>query len=443
LPPEVIKSVAPKPKIILSSITMPVEINLQGGLKEIETRVPLKFMGETHPCSGLGYSYTFDREPIVFGLHDNTIVFSVSGGLGLNVNYCPGCHDLFGKEMCVVPRVYGSCGTNGEARRKLVTQFQTSIKLNKKYLLEPSTKLNYVQLLDPCQFSFMKINVTREIESAIYNELIQQEKEIDRQISAISLRPQLIEAWDKLQEPIALNNFGFLYLRPKNIGFDEITFNKYTATTNLSLSLAPAVLSNRPLKTIKSPLPEAEVQTEEKPFALSIDVVSTYDSLNSMVNKTLRAAPVKIKQKTVYIDSVALFQVSQDTLGLKLVFSGYKKGLLYFKGVPKIDSLTQKLYITNLSYTLSTRSVLLKSAKWLYSDKILAHIQQNSTIDLLPHIDKIKETISLGLNQEISSEAKLSGKLLTFSTKKIYVGENNILVRCFMTADMKLKILIP
>ncbi|MBM3453813.1 MAG: DUF4403 family protein [Bacteroidetes bacterium] len=442
-PPRAVKSLAPPPKLIVSHITMPIDINLNKGFKEIEKQVPVKFQGTHQPCSGFGYSYDFERDPFIFGFQDNSIITSVSGGLGLQVNYCPGCHGLFKTEQCIVPRVYGSCGTNGEPKRKLNTQFQTSIQLKNNFTLTPNTKLNYVKLLDECQFSFMKFSVTKEIEGAIYSELVKQEKQIDQQISAVTIRPQLIWAWEKLQEPIRLKNFGFLYLQPKSISFGKLTFARGSVKTRLQLALSPTVLDNTSSMTPKTELPDAVPEKTANEFSLYIDIKASYDSLSLLITKSLKKNPVKIKQKTVNIDSVSLFQVSLDTLGMKVEFSGYNRGTLYLKGVPKLDALEQKLYINDLSFTLSTQSVLLKGAKWMYSEKILTHLKQKSTFDLLPHIEEIKKITATNLNQNLSPEVQLSGRLLDFSTKEFYVQENNILVRCLMNVDMKLDVVIP
>ncbi|MFM7299703.1 MAG: DUF4403 family protein [Crocinitomicaceae bacterium] len=438
--PIAVKAVAPPPKIIVSNITIPVGINLQEGLNEVEKQVPLKFQGSDQPCEGLGYSYIFERKPISFEFKENALLFSVAGGLGLDVNYCPSCHSLFGDERCVIPRVYGSCGSNGEPRRQLLTQFQSNIQLNKNYQLVADTKLKSVKLLDPCQFSFMKINVTKEIENTITTELIKQEKEINQQISSLSIRPQLITAWDKLQDPIPLNGFGFLYLQPKSVAFDKVIFIEKQASTNIHLTLSPTVLNTKSTTYKKTALPSA---TEQKPagsFGLYVDVVANYDSLNALLTASLKGSPIEIERKKFIVDSASLFQVSLDTLGLKVVFSGFKEGILYFKGVPKIDSVSQKLKIESLSYTLSTKSVLLNSAKWLYSDKILSFVQNNSSFELGPYMKKIEQSITENLNQEIYEGIKLSGKLTDLALKNIYIQEKNILVRCLMNAEMKLKI---
>ena len=439
-PPAVIKVFAPTPKIIVSTITLPIEIDLKEGLKEVESQVPLKFQGADQPCAGLGYSYIFERDPINFEFRKNEVFFSVSGGLGLDVNYCPGCHSLFGEERCITPRVYGSCGKNGEPQRKLITKFLTSIQLNKNFQLEAKTKLTTVKLIDPCQFSFMKINVTSEIEKTIQNELVKQEKEIDQQISSVSIRPQLISAWEGLQRPITLYDLGYLYLQPKSIAFDNINFQNQKATSNLQMTLSPTVLTNKKTTVKKTTLPTAMQQPVANKFELYIDVVATYDSLNSLINSSLKGKPFVIDKKTIYIDSASLFQVSLDTLGVKVSFSGYAKGVMYFKGLPTLDTLTQQLRVTNLSYTLSTKSVLLNTAKWLYTDKILTHIQNNSTFDFLPYLNIIKTTISENLNQELYEGVFLSGKLLDFAPKQVFIQDKDIMVRCLMNADLKLKI---
>ncbi|MFM7758022.1 MAG: DUF4403 family protein, partial [Crocinitomicaceae bacterium] len=165
-----------------------------------------------------------------------------------------------------------------------------------------------------------------------------------------------------------------------------------------------------------------------------------YDSLNTLLTSSLKGSPIEIERKKFIVDSASLFQVSLDTLGLKVVFSGFKEGILYFKGVPKIDSVSQRLKIECLSYTLSTKSVLLNSAKWLYSDKILSFVQNNSSFELVPYMKEIEQSITKNLNQEIYGGVRLSGKLTDLALKNIYIQEKNILVRCLMNAEMQLKI---
>ena len=206
------------------------------------------------------------------------------------------------------------------------------------------------------------------------------------------------------------------------------------------MTLSPTVLTNKKTTVKKTTLPTAMQQPVANKFELYIDVVATYDSLNSLINSSLKGKPFVIDKKTIYIDSASLFQVSLDTLGVKVSFSGYAKGVLYFKGLPQLDTLTQQLRVTNLSYTLSTKSVLLNTAKWLYTDKILTYIQNNSSFDFLPYLNIIKTTISENLNQELYEGVFLSGKLLGFSPKQVFIQDKDIMVRCLMNADLKLKI---
>ena len=438
--PAIKKSIAPPPKIIVSALSIPIEIDLTSGLKEVELSVPKTFKGFDQPCSGLGYSYIFERNPINYEFKDGEVSFVVSGGLGLDVNYCPGCHSLFGEERCVVPRVYGSCGSNGESKRRMETQFKTKIDLNKKYQLVSSTKLNYVKLIDPCRFSFMKINVTKEIENTVSSELSKQETEIDKQITSFSLRPQLEKIWEDIQQPIDLYNYGFLYLQPKTVAFDKINFNNHSVSTRLQLTLSPQVLTSKNLKNKQLPLPDASTMFPLNKFGIYIDVLASYDSLNNYINNSMGGASIEIKNKRFIIDSASLFQIDLDTVGINVSFSGFKKGVLYFKGVPKLDSLTQTFCFKELSYTLDTKSALLNTAKWLYNDAILEFIENNSCFSMTETIGLIKNTISSNFNQEINNNVFLEGKLIEFSPKELFIQEQSVLLRCLLSADLKLKI---
>ena len=77
-----------------------------------------------------------------------------------------------------------------------------------------------------------------------------------------------------------------------------------------------------------------------------------------------------------------------------VAFEGAKKGTVFLVGKPTIDEKNQSVSIRDIAFDIETKSVLLKTAKWMFNDKIISEIQKVATYDLQVLLDDAKETIS-------------------------------------------------
>ena len=50
----------------ISTLTIPVQINLENYIKEVESTLPKSFSGSEEHCEGISFSYRFIRDPIAF-----------------------------------------------------------------------------------------------------------------------------------------------------------------------------------------------------------------------------------------------------------------------------------------------------------------------------------------------------------------------------------------
>ena len=420
-----------------SMLKVPIRIDLAPYFKETEKSVPKTFKGSEQTCDGVSYSYKFNREPIHFKGTGERLFFDVNGKYSLNLNYCPTCTDLFSdKPNCVVPRIYASCGVD-EAMRKIHVAFETQISLSKNYQLVSRTKLKEAKALSPCEITVFSYDATKTLEEEVSKALSDVEKTIDSEISSINLKPEIQAAWDLLQAPTDLDGYGFLYIRPSNISLSEIKFKGDTAYFNALLEAFPTIYTQT-TDFKNTSLPALSKYTNRDGFDIHMDIFAGYDSLSAILTKNIQGLKVDLNGKEVIFNKVEIFGGFNTMIHLKVEFSGSKKGILYLTGTPEFNASLQHISFPDLNFDLETKSVLLKSAKWLFNKKITDALRSSSAIDLKPYLDSLKMTLTESLNTELSKGVFMKGTVKKIEIKLIHPETDQLHMRIHSLGNLEL-----
>jgi hypothetical protein len=442
-----IEVAAPLTKIIpppalnaqVSSITIPIQINLSPYLKEVEKSLPTSFSGEEQQCEGTSFSYRFFREPIVFTFKKDELHYAVDGIFDLKINYCPKCHYLFDeKGSCTVPRIYTSCGIDDPMRRVKV-EYSTKINISSNYKFNAVTQLNKFDMLDPCKITVFNYDATAEVKKQIKGELVALEKEIDKQIELVDIRSSLVDVWKELQQPIPIESYGFLYLQPKAISLGKLNFSQNKVDIDLNLGLAPMVVTEK-LPLTLSILPEMKPFTKSKGLEMVVDIDASYDSLTSIINTSLKDKEFMFKRKKIILKNILITGTSDSTMIFAVTFDGAKRGVVFLLGKPILDETTQTVSITDIEFELKTKSALLKTAKWLFNDKIINEIKKAASYDLRPMLNDAKKVISTQLNGTITDGVEMEGVINSMKVKSIHLSDNHLIIRTGIVGDLKLKL---
>lgn len=412
----------------LSSISIPIKINLAPYFKDTEKSVPKEFTGSEQTCEGVSFSYKFIRNPIIFEGAGNAIQFDVDGKYALNLNYCPQCTDLFNKKgNCVVPRIYASCGVD-EPMRKMFVSYESEIGLTNDYKLTSKTKLKEVKAKTPCKITVFDYNATETLEDEVKKALKVVEKDIDKEIASIDLRPDMQEAWDALSIASDLEGYGFLYLNPKSISLSKIKYEGDTAFFDIVLNAKPIIsLTEKEQKT--TGLPKLAKYTPKEGFDINMDIFATYDSLSSIISNEIKGTKTEVKGKEVIFENVRIFGASGNKLSIQVDFDGKKKGILYLVGTPSFDSEKQFISFPDLEFDVETKSALLKSAKWLFDGKITELLRSSAQIDLKPYLNELKSTLNQDLKMELTEGVFMDGKIGDITITSIIPKMSELFIR--------------
>ena len=437
--PEIIVKTVPFIIQPASTVVVPIKINLTPYFKDTDKSIPKKFTGKEENCEDVSFSYFFQRDPIVFTGSGNSILFDIDGRYSLNINYCAKCTDLFSAQPhCITPRLYVSCGNNGEPMRKVAVGYTTVIKLTPDFKLKATTNLRKFETIDPCEISIFKYDATALLKKEVTKVLKGLEDDIDKQIGSVELKSEAEKAWKILAEPISLGKYGFFNANPTKIGFDNLKFTGKTATADLSLSLNPKLTTNsQNAKAIA--LPKLSDVPESNGFNITLDVIATYDSLSKIMTSELKGKEIDLKGKKVIFESIEIFGASNQQVSLKIGFSGTKKGTLFLLGTPTFNQESQIVSFPDLSFDLNTKSALLKSAKWLFNDKITDALRTSSIIDLKPHLTTLKQLVEKQLNAEVQTGIFLKGKIKELKMQGIYPNNDTLILRINSTGLLSLE----
>ena len=422
----------------VSFIQIPIKINLSPYFKETNKSIPYNFNGSDVACEGVSVHYKFLRDQIKFKGVGKSLNFSVNGKYSLTLNYCPQCTDLFGSgASCIIPRIYATCGV-GEPMRKIHVSYSTEIGMTANYKLTSNTKLKTVKALSPCKISVFQYNATERLEKEVSTALKEVEKDIDKEIRAVSLKKEMQETWDLLGEPIDLDGYGYFCLNPKAISIGKISYKGNYAHFNAVLESKPQVVLTKPANS-KSVLPKMSKYKKKSGFNIVTDIKADYDSLSSILTKEISGMEIDLKGRQVIFDDIKIYGAADKMLSIQVKFSGKKKGTLYLQGTPVFDESTQHISFDDLSFDIKTKSLLLKSAKWLFDKKITESISAAASLDLSPHLDSMKTELNKTINMELAKGVHLSGAVKKVTISNVLPMKEYLFIRAGGTGTLKLE----
>ncbi|MES2556016.1 MAG: DUF4403 family protein [Bacteroidota bacterium] len=420
---------APFPEQPVSTIVLPVSVDISSYYKLADEQVDYKFDGGEQHCSGVSYSYHFERDPMKLTVNDSTVDINVSGKYRLKLNYCPDCATLFSDEPhCIIPRLYFSCGY-GEPMRRMKLQYRSEFELTSDYGIRTTTKLTELKAIDPCEVSFIEYDITDELIKEVKKELVKLATDIDKQTAAISFKKEAAELWDQAVTAIEIPGYGFVQLQPTSLQLTTPIIRNNILSTSLVMEAKPRFFTNKPEEqTI--PLPPLKL-TESIPndtLKLTADLHLRYDSLSIIMNRYVSGTKLLIKKREIILDSVHIAGANNQQLIFKVGFSGDKKGVLYITGKPAFNTLLQQIELTEVAFDIETKSTLLKTAEWLFSERILEEITKNSKQDLKPQLDLLLSELNKSLYIEKEGFI-VTGKMASLLVDQIYPETEQLIVR--------------
>ncbi len=423
----------------VSVIDIPIQVELKPYFKEADASVPNRFEGKEENCEGTSYSYVFERKPIEFKGKGNELQFDIDGKYSLKMNYCPACTDVFSQTgYCVTPRIYASCGV-GEPMRKIEISYASKFELKPDFTLKSETTLKEVKPVDKCEVTVFSFDATEELMKEIRKSLKDMAGEIDKKVSQTEIRKEVEKAWKSMSQPFKIDQYGYLYLQPEKISVSNFQLNGSLLNFSIAMEAYPKVQLTK-ASTASKTLPALSPYMKNDGFNINLDLIGSYDSLSRLMSSELKGKEIMLKKNKIILDSAKIFGAANQQLSFEVSFSGKRSGTLYLLGTPTFDPVKQEISFPDLTFDLETKNALLKSAKWLFNDKITQTIRKYSIYNLSDLLKDASVKLEKELNRKIDDKTVLGGKMNVIQVAGIYPLADELLIRTNLQGNIRLSI---
>jgi hypothetical protein len=415
--------------VVVSQVNIPLEIDLMPFLKMADDKVDKTFSGQDKPCQGLRYEYKLNRSPFIFeGRGIGQISMALDLQYGAKGEYCPLCI----MDVCATPPVGFQIGMDEPMKRARIG-IESKFKILPTYKIQSVTTIQEVKPIDPIKvlFGFDVTNLLLNRVKPYFGEL---SKMVDKEIAKVDLKPFIKPVFDQMQKDIFVPNVGYLKIQPKELSLSDLSFNKSKLSFSIGLKATPAIQSTK-WTTPSVPLPNLAPYKASDGFQVFTDVSMNYDSLSKQIMGYLKTQKFVVGKDFIIIQNIRLF-AAKDKLGVEVAFIGSKSGTLYLLGNPAFDSDKKTVSVKNVEYDLSTKNLLLKSAKWMLNETIRKKMEEAMVVDITSSLNSAEKGINESLNKKLDGGITLKGNMKKLNITDISPREKEILVRVSLSGNV-------
>ncbi len=434
------KSVPTLPALLPTTMGIPIQVYAKPLLQQAEKMAPSTFTSQHWPAyvqegCDFRYKYKFVRSGFQFQVVDNRILITMNGAYQI-----AGSKSVCAFDKQIAPWVNGSCGFSPEPMRKVQIVIGTQLYLSPQYSIRAVTKVEKIQAIDRCLVTALNMDLTNTIIDSIRAAVNLFGKELDASVAALDLRALTGALSDQLTKEQALKGYGFLQIRPAGISLAPLQLRGDSLYTTLGFQAYPEVYAKSMPNPVPPALPALSTQTSASGFVLRTNVHYDYQTLDSILNRSLGNRSFFIQGKQVLIQHIDISGLANQRIMLKVDFDGFKQGTITLTGKPILDLNTQTLQVPDLDYDLATRDWLLRIGNSLFTKQLLTSLRTYATVPVQDLFQRNRKTLDALFNQEIHKGIWTKGQTHNFRLTGLVVEENQM--RCQIELSGNLSVVV-
>jgi len=416
-----------------SEIDIPIQVALQPFYALADKNVDTVFTSPNYPNDWIQsdcatrYKYRFRRSPLKLSANGNTMniaftgFYQIVGATRACVNgavlspWTPGC----------------ACGF-AEGERRVNIGFTATFKLQPNYIL--TTKITRLEpkALDKCTVCFWGQDITSTVLEGLKKDLDLSKKAMEDSFSSINLKPYIQQAWNKLGAAYAIPSVGYMTLHPTKFRMENMTIKNDLLNISIGITATPTISFIKPVTAI-TPVPHLSAAPNKEGFSIFLEAALQYDSLSTVMNSYLVDKRFDMKEgmikKHIIIKGAAVSGDDKGNLRIKMDFSGSHNGTFFLIGKPVYDEATKTIEVEDMDYDLKTKSLLLKSARWLFNKKIIGELKQYATFNLASYYDSAALALNAWLNKEWTKGIRGTGSVKDLKLTSVQALPQHLLIR--------------
>jgi hypothetical protein len=426
------------PALPASQINIPIKVYMKPLLGMMESMAAQEFTSDKWPNympSGCDfrYKYRFVRSPFVFNCVNNKVTIGFRGNYQIAGSRCV-C--AFDKQ--VSPWVSGSCGFGDEALRRVDLNISSQLSLMPNHQVITNTHLDKLIPIDKCQVTLLQNDMTGEIMDSIKASVESYCLTFDNFVQAVNNNDFLKSFRSGGSRVMAVSKYGFLNLNPTSLRVSPFNVSKDTLYFAMGFVGNPRFSSDSMRLVTRAPLPPISGTGNTGAISTYLDAVYEYKFFNKLLNDSLQNKPFEVEGRTFVIKDVNIRGSNDGKIAVDVSFTGNRKGVLHLSGTPQLDTARQYLSMSDISFALDTKDMLVNIAKGMFRKKIIKELQGKSVLDIAALVQKNKALIEARLNQQVTDWMSTSGKLDDIKVVGLLPQKDYIQVQVYIKGNIML-----
>lgn len=180
---------------------------------------------------------------------------------------------------------------------------------------------------------------------------------------------------------------------------------------------------------------------------LTVSGVLQFAEIEAALNRALLNRSIEISEgfmnSHVVVENLSLTANNAGILAVALQFDGSFAGTLVVSGRPFYHTETETLQLQEANYDLKTKNLLLKTARWLFSKRISAALQNHAAFQLSAYKQKAIAALNGYLNRNWNNAVTSSGKVQLLNINSIAAQPAGLQISSTCSASLSLSIALP
>ena len=412
-----------------SMISLPISVDLSPMLRQAndESVVPKKFDhwgSHIKSPKGMDYKYYAERDDFTINPSGGAPATNTEGERGLR-DWWRGMTSA-GSSVAVsagvryktevYPSVHTAglpvqCGEGNEWPRRATLSGNVAMGIGPNYNVSASVLSVAMNTVDPCLIRPTDLDPTQEVKQRVADSVRVGLTRVVAPINALTVRSQVEHVWNALRTPIKLDQDVWLQLNTDMVGQSGVLKGGPVLEGEIQLVANPVVVFGAEPAAVAAPLPPLDTQPVAPGFRVAADVSLDYGALSQTLASRLKGKQVQVKGDVVRITNAAISGHGGNQVVLRIDFSGDAYGHVYMIGKPRMNLLTQTIFLGDLYWDSATEKILPEVASWLHNASFRELVGDQAVFGVTPDIDRIKGLLVAALNRPLSPTVSLHGSV--------------------------------
>jgi hypothetical protein len=347
------------------------------------------------------------------------------------------------------PEVSAGCGGGDEPRPRLLLRFVSTPSFTPAWGLRTTTRANVVQFSgesrDRCEVTFLKIDVTGKVVSAVREEMEHKAARIDRHVARRDLRGQIERIWRKMERPIRLADGVWLLIQPGPAQLASFSGGGDSLIAVVRLEVRPRIVTGArpPDSTFVTPLPPLRTAADADTgagFRVALEGIFSYDAATSLMRKRLVGHVIRMAGRRVRIEGATLRGIGSGRVALGVTLGGAVRGRIFLTGTPRLDLVTRQLTVPDLDFDVGSTDLPADRLSWWPKSAVRDYLRANAVIPDSVALAGVERLAVHGMNRELTAGVRLEVTLTGSRGTAVCATRDHLVVRALAEGQARLAV---